>query len=393
MTNSRLTSRLDTRRHHCDDNKEALQPCRHPESANPRPAGTPLLTVRRSLVFAAGLALLTVVGCQNQDEIRHYQVPRLETPAVRMLAAMVPHGDNVWFFKVLGPAPAVEEQKERFDRFMHSVRFTGDKERPLTWTMPEGWREEAKEPQAQQMPGMEAYATFRLPTKERELELSVVLMKQQGNAGSVLENVKRWRTKFLGLPAVSEEELSKITTTLKIGDSVATLMDMTGPGPRAGMAEPMQPPAAPARAQSQTPQFTIPEGWQRVSPKAFSVATFKTGPGERAAEVTVSSVGGGLLMNVNRWRTQQLGLPPVNEEQLQKDIRTLDVAGSKGAYIELIGPEKEGRAQAILGVVADHAGAPWVFKLTGPAETVAAQKAAFEAFVRSVHFGEGKGMP
>ena len=342
------------------------------------------------MVFAAGLVLLALVGCQNQDEIRHYQVPHAE---LRLLAAMVPHGDNAWFFKVLGPAPAVEEQKDRFDRFMRSVRFTGDKERPLTWTVPEGWHQEAKETKVQQVPGLERYATFRLPCKERELELSVVLMKQQGKTGSVLENVKRWRMQFLGLPAVNEEELSKVTTTLKIGDSSATLVDMTGPGPRAGMGQPMKPPVAPAQEPSQLPQFTIPQGWQQVNPKAFSVATFKTGPGDRAAEVTVSSVGGGLLMNVNRWRTQQLGLPPVSEEQLQKEMRTLDVASVKAAYFELIGPQKEGRRQAILGVVAEHAGSPWVFKMTGPADTVTAQKAAFEAFVRSVHFDGGKGMP
>jgi hypothetical protein len=350
-----------------------------------------LPTVRRSLGIAA-VVLVGLAGCQSQDEIRHYQVPREETPALRLLAAMVPHGDNAWFFKVLGPETAVGEQKARFDGFVRSLRFTDKKDIPPTWTVPEGWREVAKDPNTKQMPGMERYATFRLPTKERELELTVVLMKQQGKAGSVLDNVNRWRMQFLGLPEVDEEELGKVTSKLKIGDTEATLVDMSGSGPQGARAQPMRPPVEPAPVE-QPPEFTVPPGWEKINAKAFSVATFRAGSGDKAAEVTVSSVGGGLLMNVNRWRTKQLGLPPVSEEQLQHELRMIDVAGSKAAYIELVGPEKNGKRLSILGVVAEHAGVPWVFKMTGPAEAVASQKAAFEAFVRSAHFDGGKGMP
>jgi hypothetical protein len=47
----------------------------------------------------------------------------LSGPKSRMLAAMTVRGDQVWFFKMLGPAPAVGRQKAAFDAFLQSVKF------------------------------------------------------------------------------------------------------------------------------------------------------------------------------------------------------------------------------------------------------------------------------
>jgi hypothetical protein len=351
-----------------------------------------VLNTRRSLVFALGLTAAVLAGCQQSDEIRRYQVPRVEPPEFRLLGAMVSHGDHAWFFKVLGPAPAVAEQKDPFDRFLHSVRFTGKSDPPLTWTVPQGWREEPKGAKREQMPGMERYATFLLPSKERDLQLTVVQLRREGKAESVLDNVNRWRTQFVGLPPLTEEELGKATTKVALGDADATVVDMTGPGPRSGMRPPMAaaaPAPAPAEEGRAPLEYKLPEGWKKGPPKAFSVVTLRTGDGGLAAEVTVSPVGGGRLLNVNRWR-DQLGLGPVSEEQLRKDLREIPVAGGKGAYVELIGPEKDGGRRSILGVMAEDAGTPWVFKMTGPADVVARQKPAFEAFVSSVRFDGGK---
>jgi hypothetical protein len=43
----------------------------------------------------------------------------------RILAAVVKQGDRVWFFKLMGPADLVAEQKQAFDQFVESVRFDG----------------------------------------------------------------------------------------------------------------------------------------------------------------------------------------------------------------------------------------------------------------------------
>ena len=56
-------------------------------------------------------------------------------PTLRLLAAIFPHKERTWFFKVVGPIVEVEANKEAFDRFIRSVHFTGKAEPPLTWTV------------------------------------------------------------------------------------------------------------------------------------------------------------------------------------------------------------------------------------------------------------------
>jgi hypothetical protein len=41
----------------------------------------------------------------------------------RLLAAWTRRNDRTWFFKLTGPAGAVEKQKPNFVKFLQSVRF------------------------------------------------------------------------------------------------------------------------------------------------------------------------------------------------------------------------------------------------------------------------------
>jgi hypothetical protein len=43
--------------------------------------------------------------------------------AARLVAVMVPHGDNTWFYKLSGDGPVVGDQKESFVKFVQSVRY------------------------------------------------------------------------------------------------------------------------------------------------------------------------------------------------------------------------------------------------------------------------------
>ncbi len=94
-------------------------------------------------------------GC-GDDEVRHYDVPKAPPPPSphsghapahadgtpqRLLGAVIPRGSQVWFFKVVGPAERLEEQKEGFVRFLSTVRFSDTGAPPVTWTLPDGWRQ------------------------------------------------------------------------------------------------------------------------------------------------------------------------------------------------------------------------------------------------------------
>jgi hypothetical protein len=335
-----------------------------------------------------------VLGCQN-DEIRRYQAPH--EPRVRMLAAIVPHGENTWFVRLTGPDPAVESHKAAFLAFVESFRFEDKADSKATWTVPKGWKKDLNQPRKGAF-GREA--AFRLPVEEGDdLELTVVKLGREGQAGETLPNVNRWRGQ-LGLEPVSADELKGETKQLKVGGTEATLVDMKGTGSRLVAARPMfadgEPAAAPApelAGEQAKLSYKVPEGWKKAPPAQFSVATLRTGEGEKSAEITVTPLrggGGGLRANLDRWR-QQVGLPPADGEEWKRLLRRTEIGGQEAVSVELIGPERAGARKAILGALTLHGGYTWFFKMSGPADVVTNQKAAFDTFVRSVRFDGDKG--
>jgi hypothetical protein len=327
------------------------------------------------LVTVCILILAGLSGCQ-QDEITHYQVPKTET---RLLAAIVPHGDRTWFFKLTGSAADVDGQKENFISFLQSVRFTDKGEEPVTWTVPDGW---------QRGKGSELrYATFRIKGGGAPLELTVIGLGKE--AGSKLDNVNRWR-KQLGLKPVTEADLRQLTQEIKMAGEPVTLVDMKGSG-QAAMTAPFASRRSP-REETEASRlpftYRAPEGWNEHPPRdSFSAAAFRAGDG---TEVTITPARGGLEANIARWRGQ-LGLSPdVTEEQLRKDCRPIDVDGIPAQFVDLTGPESA-RRQRILAVALDREDVTWFFKMKGPADQVAKQKSAFESFMASVRFNGSKG--
>jgi hypothetical protein len=136
--------------------------------------------------------------------------------------------------------------------------------------------------------------------------------------------------------------------------------------------------------------YSAPKAWKELPAKGFRVAAFEISEGGQKAEVTVIPLGGQagtLLANVNRWR-EQLGLSRIDAEQLQKEMRTLKVAGIGAPYLDLSGPENRGQRLRILAVSVPHGGQTWFFKMTGQAEVVGRERDNFEAFVASVRFSD-----
>jgi hypothetical protein len=330
---------------------------------------------RNIFLLLGSLAAVLVLGCQS-DEIRSYRVPKAE--ATRLLAAIIPHGDQTWFFKLVGPASQIDAHKEAFDQFLHSVHFADNAERPVAWTAPQDWQ-----------PGPEAkmrYATFYLGPREHPLELTVFHFP--GAAGSVLNNVNRWRGQ-IGLREIQETELSQYSKNLQLACGPATLVDMTNRGSRGAPAAMPGPDILSRRAESRSRlQYATPEGWkEKPDPKGIRVVVFEIADGAVEAGVTsLGGPGGGVLGNVNRWRGQ-LHLQPVDDQQLQKEVRPIEVAGTPGHYVDLTGPAAAEKPPVrILGVILPRGEQTWFFTIKGPADLVEKQKAAFEAFVKSVRF-------
>lgn len=179
--------------------------------------------------FAFGL--LALAGCAPEPEVRSYTVPReadhkpfrpgaVGTEAkYRMLTAVIPINDNLSFFvRFDGPIDKVNEAEAEFDAFLMSIRLTGQPTPPLTWTVPPGWR-------------VGPPKQFRLVTIQKGDEkkpLEAYISDPLG--GSMLSNVNRWRTDFVGVKPWDEEELKDGGKKILLGGTPAFRFDFAGPG-------------------------------------------------------------------------------------------------------------------------------------------------------------------
>jgi len=310
----------------------------------------------------------------------------------------------------------------------------------LTWTTPAGWTE---------MPAGEMrVASFKIVgTDGKQADVSVIPLP--GQAGSDDANVNRWRGQ-VGLSPLPPDELKKTAQDVEAGGQSAQLYDIPGQDPGNGNAERIlaaiqrradmawffkmtgdsdlveqQKPAFVAFLKSLTfgapqtpngmppshpaigdmgmstaaapgpishegqPNWQVPAGWQEVPGGQFLIAKFDiTGP-SGAAAVNVSSSsgeGGGLVGNVNRWRGQ-LGLSSLSDEDLNKQVTTIDVAGGKASLVDMSGTDtRTGQPTRLVGVMVPQSGQTWFYKLMGNPKAVESQKPAFVQFVQSAKY-------
>jgi hypothetical protein len=391
-----------------------------------------LMSHRQPIQLLLALPLTPMVllaGCGSGERIHTYTVPKgtatpvaaevpVGEPTHRMLAAILPAGDQAWFFKVVGSLEAVEKRAPEINKFFTTLRLT-ENGRPQ-WDLPEDWKEE-------QGTGMRA-ATIRIPADDEPLELSVIGLPWRGTPDEVLSNVNRWREQ-MKLPELSQEQLPEATREIKAEDATITVVDLRGhfdgggammppfagaAGSRAGgSAElpPGHPPIDPAPHSPQpgqsapapvaAPKLEAPEDWQQQPAAGMRKADYQIGDDEKGARVTVidfpASAGPKIadpLENVNRWRSE-VGMPPINKDQLEQTSENVEVDGHPAVYVKLI-PDPAERQQsqperATLGALVNAGERIWFFKMTGDRDVVDSQVDAFESFLKSARFVADRG--
>ena len=333
--------------------------------------------------FWIACAGLLLAGCQEQEQIHEYTVPK--EPPPRLLAVMVPRTNVTWFFKLMGPAPEVAKHVQAFDAFVASVRFPDPGKGSIVWTVPNDWDEEHSDERF--------YAVLRFAGNGVPLPITVTPLGGP-QARNVRANLDRWRVNQLGLDKISDAELKKLDGNIRVDGVKATRVDFTGLGSGKGRRRIAVAPPAPARRSF---TFTKPDDWEEVPAEAVAgirrEAVFRVGSGKSTAKTTVLRLngdGGGALANVNRWR-EELALAPAKEEQLRQDIRSLDTASGRANYVELTGRDRDGE-RATLGAWIAHGGHTWFITMKGPADVVRSRKPAFEAFVKSFRFDNEAGV-
>ena len=374
------------------------------------------------LFVAIGLA-----GCDSPEPIREYEIPRNRPAAMkpsddRMLAAMVPHGEQTWFFKVMGPVDAVDVVAGPFREFVESIEFEGGE--PILDELPKGWRTGADKPMR--------FASIDIATENKQLDLSVSrLARQEDWDEEVSLNVNRWRGQ-VGLEPSREKWAGAESMEVPAADGEAVWVDLVGrssagsspmSAPFASGGSPMMgspiaggAPAAtggvtPGRSSSTSPNappgrnadaasspvpaassassglsFDRPDGWRAGRKGGMRMEAFEVGPEESPAEVTVIAAGGDLRGNVARW-LGQIRSGSVAEEVVDDTMEAAEsvkVDGRPGRRFVLTAePAESGRA--IDATIVPLAGGRSLFiKMTGPYEIVSQEGERMRSFLESL---------
>jgi len=349
---------------------------------------------------------LLLTGCAEREQIRSDTVsrspeeerarraalaaglgerrPRVESgaDAKRMIAAMLPHRDRMWFFKLLGPQDGVDEAEDQFRAFLQSLQFEGGQAGLPTWDKPQGWSEQAGPPPA--------VKTLSFEAAGEPLKITVTpLSRPQGDAAQyTLMNVNRWRGQ-IGLSPIEFDQLPQIAKTVKLPAGMAMMVDMVGPegsgSPTSTKARPDSPPAADLPF-----TFEAPPEWSPGRLTSLRRVAFVVRGDSGSAEVTVIPLAAqtweqGALGNYNRWRGQ-VGLDEASLIQFEQAREQFTAGETEWDYLAIEGAEESGAQQAMRVAVAVEGGQAWFLKMVGDATVVREQEEAFRKFVRSVRF-------
>jgi hypothetical protein len=202
-------------------------PARPPAARGPSPRPVPMLSPRVLPFALLFVAAASAVGCGGGEGIKSYTVARQAEPTAkevagpyRLLGAMVPAEDPMWFFKLSGPTDALTKYEGGFDQLVSSIRLKGD-DLPPDFTVPEGWKLGGPRP------GFVPVAqTVKLP--DPALEVTVVK-----SGGGVVANLDRWVGQ-LGHKA-SPSDLARFTKAVDAAGGKVLRVDIRGPkNPNAG---------------------------------------------------------------------------------------------------------------------------------------------------------------
>ncbi len=301
----------------------------------------------------------------------------------RMLAAMVPKGSDVWFFKVKGAKGVVASLSKTFREFVEGVQFENGA--PVLDNLPPTWvRGGARRFR---------YATLDVATPAGKLDISVSkLVRQQDKpwAEQVDMNVNRWRGQ-MGLPPSTEKWAGGQPLSVATADEGSVWVDLAGDAgtvktptldlPMTGQTE--------SGNKAEAVTYERPKGWRDGRMSSMRLAAFNVGPEDKSAEITVIPAGGDLRGNVARWLGQVRSGTVADEvvDQALDNAQDVTVAGKPGKRF-LLEAEKDAEPRmaidaTIVPLGGDGASSLFI-KMTGPAETVENQVDAITLFLKSL---------
>jgi hypothetical protein len=140
-----------------------------------------------------------------------------------------------------------------------------------------------------------------------------------------------------------------------------------------------------ALANSNRVSWSAPKHWQTREASGMRQASFSVPNANGAAAdvsiVTLGGFAGGEASNINRWR-RQLGLPPMSESEIAKDLKSDKSPAGKFKWT-LIEPSTKG-GEAILGAMLPLENRTLFVKAKGDLALLRSEQKHFLSLVRSL---------
>lgn len=350
------------------------------------------------VLHAIGILILApLVGCESPEPITEYTIPtempeQLQPGKERMLAAMLPQADQVWFFKVTGPEDATSEIEDDFRKFVSEIQFVDGS--PDLSRRPDNWRRGADRRMR--------FASFDVTTSSKQLDVSVSSLPRQSDWDNyVAQNINRWRNQ-LGAEPSTEKWAGAEPIDIPSSDGPAVWFDLVGqPGAATSSMPPMMSqtpsgsdlPVAPARGdpppEKESPlKFDRPESWRVAGGSSMRLASFNAGPESAPADISVMPAGGDLRGNVQRWlgQVRQGNVPDDVVDQALEAVEERKVAGRDAKRYILTAADPTSGEIIDATIVPMEGNFSMFIKMKGPAETVTEQSDAMSEFLDSLQF-------
>ncbi len=196
------------------------------------------------------LAALLVAGCAPDEPIRSYDLSKpadykssrpAQAADYRLVGAMFPADDPVWFFKFSGKADQIAKYEAEFDKVISSVRMNPDKDgepQLPSFTTPADWVRTGRRVVRRMGIALPIEETLRFGPPEDPFEVTIT---QSG--GGLAQNVGRWADQ-VGYRYSKSEELTKVTRHVTADGVKGVRVDVAGPknpsaprGPMMGMGQ------------------------------------------------------------------------------------------------------------------------------------------------------------
>lgn len=364
------------------------------------------------------VTLLSLTGCGRPDPVSTYVVPH------------PPKEGTVWTLQLTGGEKGVAEQTDIFNAFVESITFNPDDGYPA-WKLPEGWTETSP---GNNLTLLQIPTTPRLTIEVRpvdalipvrNLQLQEIFNRQRrvvklsdvgqatasggldGGYGANSQTSDATektgpKSEIAGRAASGNEDSNDdarqwFPTATKsgelaewpLGEYSGYRVKLKGETNQFGntlligaiIPVPLQ--------RSDLPfSFKAPAHWTPGAQTQFSILSRQVTDAEgRTASITVSPAMGGMLPNINRWRTQA-GIAPLTEENYLENMEVTMIHGVDAAYTEAVGSTRTILGGMIVKVDSQSPDEPSVyfFKLDGDPKLAEQERDNFKAFFQSVKF-------